>query len=119
MLWAFAENPSETISVTCHVLQHCVYDLILGSTFLTSTGTLSRHRRRLVECLFSVANLFHFSFLDGSSQFLEGTLADRYPVLAVPDSGAEANVIDYRYVSVGIERCLGPIGFSFLLLAHE
>ncbi len=58
---------------------------------------MSKYRHRWTECLFNVANVFHFGFLGQNSQRLQGTLARRHSVLAVPDSGAERNIIDMRY----------------------
>lgn len=57
---------------------------------------MSKHRKRLTECLFSVANVLHFNYIGQASQYLQGTLADQHFVLAVPDSGAERNVMDAR-----------------------
>ena len=94
MRWAFAEKPAEIFDIICHVLPHCTYDLILGSGFLTATETMSKYRRRITECVFSIANAFHLNFLGNDSQYLRGSLADRYTVLALPDTGAEVNVID-------------------------
>ena len=96
--WAFAEDRKKRISITCHVLPTCTYDLILGNIFLVATKTMSKYRARLTQCLFPVLNKFaSFNFLGETSQRLEGTLADTYNVLAVPDSGAERNVMDMQY----------------------
>ncbi|KAL8706382.1 MAG: hypothetical protein Q9201_000527 [Fulgogasparrea decipioides] len=96
--WAFFENRKEAIPIVCHVLPNCIYDLILGNGFLTATQTLSKYRHRLTQCLFSVYNSFARSgFLSESSQRLRGTLADAYDVIAIPDTGAERNVIDMDY----------------------
>ena len=57
---------------------------------------MSKHRRRLAECVFSIANVFHLNFLGNDSQCLRGTLADKHSVYALPDTGAEANIIDKR-----------------------
>ena len=97
--YAFAETPSEIFNIVCHVLPHCIYDLILGSTFLTATQTISKYRSRLTECIFSVANVFHFGYLGNSQQVLEGTLADQFITCAISDTGAERNVMDLQYVT--------------------
>jgi hypothetical protein len=91
--WAFAEEP-ESYDLLFHVLPTCIYDVILGNAFLTATETLSKHRRRLTERVFSRTSVFKFGFLGNTCQRLEGVLADKYPVLAVPDTGAERNVMD-------------------------
>ncbi|KAL9069729.1 MAG: hypothetical protein Q9161_005314 [Pseudevernia consocians] len=94
--WAFSEKPNEVIDIICHVLPQCAYDLILGSRFLTATETFSKHGRRLANCVFSVFNVFHLNYLDGSRQTLDGKVGG-YQVLAIPDTGAERNVMDLGY----------------------
>ena len=98
--YAFAEEPAKTFNIVCHVLPHCICDLILGNPFLKATETMSKYRRRLTECLFySAANVFHFGYMGNDQSFLEGCLADQYAVCAVPDTGAEKNVMDLQYVN--------------------
>lgn len=92
--WAFVEKPTETFNIICHVLQQCSYDLILGSKFLKMTETLSNHRHRLVKCLPPLGNALCFKLLDDNWEFLEGTLAGSKIAFAVPDTGAEGNVMD-------------------------
>ncbi|MCJ1376633.1 hypothetical protein MMC20_007876 [Loxospora ochrophaea] len=58
---------------------------------------MSKFRRRLTRCVFSVVNMFHLNFLGNGSQRLEGFLADQYIALAAPDTGAERNVMDSEY----------------------
>ncbi len=96
--YAFALEPSNIFKLTCHVISDGIYDLILGSPFLAVTGTMSKYRHRLTECVFQGYNLFHHGYLGNNSQRLKGCLADYHPALAVPDSGAECNVIDQQYV---------------------
>ena len=92
--FAFAEKPSKIHKILCHVLPKCAYDLILGNTFLIATETLTKHRHRLTECVFPKLNLFHLNFLGNDDQRLRGTIADRYLAHAIPDTGAETNVMD-------------------------
>ena len=96
--WAFADKPTETIEVVCHVISNCVYDVILGERFLCMTETFTKYRYRLTKCLFSAAGLLRINLLDESRQFLEGMLGDIYRTDAVPDTGAEGNVMDLRCV---------------------
>ena len=96
--WAFPENRRKTTRIVCHVLPNCIYDLILGNGFLNMTNTLTKFRDRLTQCLFNVRkNFVRFGFLGESRQKLKGTLADEHNVLAVPDTGAERNVMNYDY----------------------
>lgn len=94
--YAFTEERSKVFKLVCHVLPHCIYDLILGNAFLAATETMSKHRRRMTKCIFSVANVFHLGYLGNYMQTLKGTLADQYAALAVPDTGAERNVMDLQ-----------------------
>jgi hypothetical protein len=94
--WAFADDPTNKYDLLFHVLPNCIYDVILGSAFLTATETLSKYGRRLTECVFSMAGVFKFGFLGNKCHRLEGILGDEHKVLAVPDTGAERNVMDAR-----------------------
>ena len=99
--WAFSEAPKDAMQIVCDVLPNCSYKLILGSSFLTKTQTLSRYRHRLTECVFSMANISTFNFIGNERQCLRGQVGDHgeevFDVLAVPDTGAEANIMDERY----------------------
>lgn len=98
LLWAFAEEPEQPFSIICHVLPRCTYDLILGNGFLTATRTLTKFCHRLTRCVFSIVNnIPHFGFLGETSQRLEGILGDTHSVLAVPDTGADRNVMSLQY----------------------
>ena len=83
----------------CHVLPGSSYDLILGSKFLWATETLTKYRRRLQKCFFSILSSCssHFNYLGEESQRLRGTIGDVHDVLAVPDTGADRNVMDMDY----------------------
>ncbi|KAL9046915.1 MAG: hypothetical protein Q9214_000381 [Letrouitia sp. 1 TL-2023] len=90
----FKEEPLKVFKIKCHVLQNCVYDLILGTPFLSATKAMSKYCHRLTKCAFKVA---HLGYMGSRRLRLRGFLDDLCPVLALPDSGAECNVIDYRY----------------------
>ena len=96
--WAFADKPRKTIEVVCHVISNCAYDVILGNRFLSMTETFTKYKHRLTNCLSSAARVLRINLLDGSRQILEGTLGDRHQTYAVPDTGAEGNVMDLRCV---------------------
>ena len=119
VLWDFAENPKETFLIVCHVLPHCTYDLILGNGFLSATKTLTEFCHRISRCLFSVVNnVSHFGFLGETSQRLRGALADKYPVLAIPDTGADRNIMSLQYaVSNGFELKTGQNRCGYLQFA--
>ena len=96
--WAFADKPTETIEVVCHVISNCVYDVILGRQFCSMTETFTKYKHRLTNCLSSAAGVLRINLLDKSRQFLKGTLGDRHQTDAVPDTGAAGNVMGLRYV---------------------
>ena len=87
---------------------------------ITATETMSKYRHRLTECLFPSTDAFHFGFLGETCQRLQGTLADHHPVLAVPDSGAERNVMDLRYaMDKGFDIKSGPKHRNYLQFADR
>lgn len=97
MMWSFAENPREKVEVLCDVLSEGIYDVILGSGFLKATKTMSKHRHRLSMCIFPSTNHLSMNFLGGGTQRLKGIVGAHHPTLAVPDSGADRNVMDFGY----------------------
>ena len=117
--WAFEETPKEISSILCHVIPNCAYDLILGNGFLTATKTLTKFCHRLTRCLFSIANnVPHFSFLGETYQWLEGTLAGKHSILAIPDTGADRNVMSLQYaVYHGFELKTGQEHCGYLQFA--
>ena len=94
IVWSFAEESEKSFEILCHVLPTCTYEIVLGSGFLKTTKTLSRYRHRLVDCLFKTTKHSKMSFLGGGLQYLKGSVGGGCQVLAVPDSGAERNVMD-------------------------
>ena len=97
VLWAFADKPTETIELVCHVLERCSYNVILGGKFLWATKTLTQYRHRFTMCLRSLTKRIRVSLLNESRQYLQGMLKDNQKVYAVPDTGAEGNIIDLQY----------------------
>ncbi|KAL2056522.1 hypothetical protein ABVK25_002916 [Lepraria finkii] len=59
--------------------------------------TMSQHRRRLTHRFLSVPNVLRFNLLDNSRQLLEGKLAGGHAAFAVPDTGAEGDVMNLEY----------------------
>ena len=117
--WAFADSPKHRISILCHVLPSCTYDLILGNSFLKATETLTTFRYRLTKCLFTmINNVSHFGFLGETYERLEGTIADAHHVLAVPDTGADRNVMSLQYaIDKGLEVKTEPQNRGYLQFA--
>ena len=94
--WSFAQKPSKTIPIICHVVSRCTYDLILGRQFLNATRTLSKFRDRLTDCLFPRENVTSINYLGNSSQRLVGVIGGLYQAFAIPDTGADKNVMDMQ-----------------------
>ena len=62
-----------------------------------------------------VNNISHFSFLGEICQRLGGTLADKFPVLAIPDTGADRNVMSLQFaLEHGLEIKTGPKHCGYL-----
>ncbi|KAL8886835.1 MAG: hypothetical protein Q9215_005507 [Flavoplaca cf. flavocitrina] len=118
--YAFAGEPSKVFDLTCHVLKDCMYDLILGSTFLTATETLSKYRHRITDCVFKVMKFAHMAYAGSGSQLLQGTLDGSYPAFALPDTGAERNVMDLRYAEqLGLTIRTGSKNRGYLRFADD
>ena len=101
LIWAFAEDPSKAEKIACHVLPRCQYDIILGHHFLKASETMTRFRRRITECMFTMVNVLHFNFLGGNQEFIQGSLRksgelSEIQALAALDTGAEGNIMSLR-----------------------
>ena len=71
--------------------------MIMGNNFLNDTETLSKHQYRFTKCLFSATTatgVQRINLIGENRQFLEGTLGGIEKAYAVPDTGAEGNVMD-------------------------
>ncbi|KAL8895293.1 MAG: hypothetical protein Q9207_008229 [Kuettlingeria erythrocarpa] len=118
--WAFSESPRNLMKIVCDVIPNCSYPIILGSSFLAATQTLSKYRRRLTECLFStsMSNVLQMNYLGDDCQRLFGHIGaetEAFAVAAVPDTGAEGNILDYR--SVDSANVRGPAHRNILQFA--
>ena len=106
------------------MLSDCAYDLILSRPFLHATETLTKFRYRLQVCKFRVKNLLQFGFRGSDSQWLRGRLGNGSAALALADSGAERNVMNYDFaVSQGFEidyrpNCRGSLQFADGTVQH-
>ena len=80
---------------------------------------MSKFRHRLTKCLFSVINnVSHFGFLGDTYQRLHGTIADTHQVSAIPDTGADRNVMSLQYaIDHGLEIKTGPEHRGYLQFA--
>jgi hypothetical protein len=94
--WAFSEDSRGETTLNCHVLKTCIYDLILGRMFFAETQTLSRYQHRFSQCAFPISKSFKFGLLGETFRRIEETLGSHGHVLALPDTGAERNLIDFQ-----------------------
>jgi hypothetical protein len=96
MTWAFEADTCETYEIVCHVLPKFIFSLILGRVFLGLTETLSKHRRRFSACVPILVRqpYFRVGLCGDTCQRLMGVIGENIVVYAVPDTGAEANIID-------------------------
>ena len=80
---------------------------------------MSRFNHRLTKCLFSIVNnVSQFGFLGETCQRLQGTIADSYPVLAIPDTGADRNVMSLQYaLDHGLQLQTEPENRGYLQFA--
>ena len=79
---------------------------------------MSKYRHRLTQCLFGSKSSPTFASLGETYQRLKGTLANACDVLAVPDSGAERNVMSLQYaVDNGFHVETGPNRRNWLQFA--
>lgn len=97
LAWSFADECSKIHQLICYVVPQCTYDLILGRGFLLATETMTKFRRRLTECIFATTGFYQFGFFGDGCQQLRGSLDKAGTILAVPDSGAERNVMDRKF----------------------
>ena len=98
LVWAFADDPAKAAKIVCHVLPNCQYDMILGHQFLKASETMTKFRRRITECMFTMMNVFHFDLLGSSQEYIRGSLQKtdgtlEIRALAALDTGAEGNIM--------------------------
>lgn len=92
--WEFASD-GERIDILLYVLADCIFDVILGSNFLHDTETITKKTYRLSPL--ERPRKFQLVSLCGMPvRCLKGRL-DSTECFAVPDSGAEPNLISYKY----------------------
>ena len=95
--WEFFDD-SESVNITLYILSECIFDVVLGQDFLYSTETITSKRHRLSPLTRPPDALkIQLVNLCGTPvQCLRGTL-DSTECLALPDSGAEPNLIAYEF----------------------
>ncbi|KAH8724361.1 hypothetical protein GQ44DRAFT_286635 [Phaeosphaeriaceae sp. PMI808] len=97
--WKFSTELERAYDLVFHVLPKCSRHVILGNTFLQETKTMSIHKQRIRyakrrKLTQRVVNLIGNHNM---SQRMAGSL-NGVPVLALPDSGAEPNIVSAAFV---------------------
>ena len=96
--WRFKDEIYDSYELKFFVIANCVYDVIIGDDFLQSTQTMSVFRNRLswVPRPRSALHVRHVNSLGNPSLRIRGKLNER-SISALPDSGAEPNMISFDY----------------------
>jgi hypothetical protein len=99
--WKFSAEPEGTYDLVFYVLPKCSRHVILGNTFLQETKTMSIHKQRISYAkrrtlTQQVVNLIGDHNM---SQGMAGSL-NGVPVLALPDSRAQPNIVSAAFVEV-------------------
>ncbi|KAL2877135.1 hypothetical protein SGCOL_007527 [Colletotrichum sp. CLE4] len=102
-VWRFADSPDRGWTISVHVLENCVYDLVLGSDFLRTSETMRKHPQRLELVHHSPRTIdwqpvISINSLGPVRQHIMGHF-DGDRVEALPDSGSESNLVSFEYVA--------------------
>lgn len=97
--WTFASEPGRNWKLVFHVLDDCVYDVVLGNAFLRSPGTMGRHKSRLswVPRPPNALSVLFVNNLGPVGQHLRGSINGDWAE-ALPDSGSEPNLVSLDFV---------------------
>jgi curved DNA-binding protein CbpA len=96
--WRLKADPRKIWEWTFTVLADCVFDIVIGDDFLKPNQIMSANKHYLSRKPRprNALSIWNVNILGSPSQRLSGTLNDE-PVLALPDSGAEPNLVSYAY----------------------
>ena len=96
--WEFQKELEKTYPILVYILADCIFGFMIGGAFLFSTDTMSIHQDRLTQIPKPWGALrARFVNLCGiPTRKLCGALEKRR-CIALPDSGAEPNLLSYEY----------------------
>ena len=97
--WRFRKEPGKTYDMSFYVLPDCIFDVMIGGAFLYATSTMTLHRTRLSR-IPRPRRALHIRVVNlcgTPSRRLNGVLHTE-KCRALPDSGAEPNLLSYEYV---------------------
>ncbi|PGH27807.1 hypothetical protein AJ80_00595 [Polytolypa hystricis UAMH7299] len=92
--WPFADKPGKSYELEFVILPK--HEVILGNKFLQETETMTTHRRRIRKVRKLVTSAKEMYLAGEHHARTTGTL-DGEPVLALPDSGSEVNIVSKAY----------------------
>ena len=97
--WQFRKEPGKTYDLSFYVLPDCIFDVMIGGAFLYATSTMTLHRNRLsrIPRPRRALNTRVVNLCGTPSRRLNGVLHTE-KCRALPDSGAEPNLLSYEYV---------------------
>lgn len=96
--WKFFAEPGRTYDLVFYVLPKCSRHVILGNTFLQETKTMSIHKQRIRYAKRRITQrAVNLIGNHNMSQRMAGSL-NGVPVLALPDSGAQPNIVSAAFV---------------------
>jgi curved DNA-binding protein CbpA len=118
--WKFAAD-SERVDIILYVIPDCIFKVILGADFLFDTETMTRKRYRLspMKASRSALKIPIVGLCGTPVRCLRGTL-NSIECSALPDSGAEPNLIAYDYAEAKgwlLEMYKGPESCQLLQFA--
>jgi len=96
--WRFKSAVLDSYELKFFVLEKLTYDVVIGDEFLQATQTMSVYDHRLSWAPRSKSTLHirHVNLLGDPNQRIRGIL-DGKSASALPDSGAEPNLVSYDY----------------------
>jgi len=96
--WRFKNAMSDSYELKFFVLEKLTYDVVIGDEFLQATQTMSVYDHRLswAPRSKSILHIRHVNLLGDPNQRIRGIL-DEKSASALPDSGAEPNLVSYDY----------------------
>ncbi|KAG7045269.1 hypothetical protein JMJ77_0009353 [Colletotrichum scovillei] len=97
-VWNFAYDPDKSWNIAFQVINDLAHDVILGSEFLTTSGTMNQYRARLSGAPRPpwAKSFLLISSVGSVSQRLQGRIGD-VAVLALADSGSESNLVSSSF----------------------
>ena len=94
--WRFKNEDLTSYMLSFHILADSVSDVLIGNAFLRSTETISTNRHRLSRVP-RATRASYVNLLGSTNQRIVGDLHGEQ-IHALPDSGAEVNLLSYDYV---------------------